>query len=80
MCGEYIDASKIEDLLRKRRESDTRFRYIQTILERISFFRNVNEIVVHIQLSDSFKTVTSLFPQTSVGTTSREQSIICRET
>lgn len=38
MCGEYIDASKIEDLLRKRRESDTRFRYIQTILERIFFF------------------------------------------
>lgn len=48
-----------------------------TILERIFVFRNVNEIVVHIQLSDSFKTVTSLFPQTSVGTTSHEQSIIC---
>ena len=70
MCGEYIDASKIEDLLRKRRESDTRFRYIQQF-SNVFFFRNVNEIVVHIQLSDSFKAVTSLFPQTSVGTTSR---------
>ena len=37
MCGEYIDASKIEDLLRERRESNTRFRYIQTIFERIFF-------------------------------------------
>ena len=37
MCGEYIDALEIEDLLRKRRESDTRFGYIQTILERIFF-------------------------------------------
>ena len=61
MCGEYIDASKIEDLLRKTRESDTRFRYIQTILERVFFFPNVNEIVVHIQLTDKFSNKNFIF-------------------
>ena len=84
MCGEYIDTLEIEDLLREMRESDTRFIYIQTLLSNnfgtYFFFRNVNEIVVHIQLSESLKAVTNFFPQASVGTTSREQSIICRET